>query len=154
MTKILSQNLRPRNLFRKIVSILLSGTTWFLLWKSDISLLFFWNDYSPNYNFFLSIFAGIIHQLGSCHLCLVIKRRRNRPLLEMKILVVNQLVNLLRKVITSLDFFFFILVTKILKLALFQLPRMEIRTIIQFLVLLSQKIKMLSLRLWRITGWK
>ena len=49
-------------------------------------------------------------------------------------------------------FFFFILATKILKLALFQLPRMEIRTIIQFLVLLSQKIKMLSLRPWRITG--
>ena len=44
------------------------------------------------------------------------------------------------------------LVTKILKLAHFQLPRMEIRTIIQFLVLLSQKIKMLSLRPWRITG--
>ena len=58
-------------------------------------------------NFFLLFFAGIIHQLGSCHLCLVTKRRRNRVLLEMKILVVNQLVNLLRKVITSLDFFFF-----------------------------------------------
>ena len=52
----------------------------------------------------------------------------------------------------ELGFFFFILVTKILKLAHFQLPRMEIRTIIQFLVLLSQKIKMLSLRPWRITG--
>ena len=40
-------------------------------------------------------------------MCLVTKRPRNRLLLEMKILVVNQLVNLLRKVITSLDFFFF-----------------------------------------------